>query len=308
MVNVESADPASVTEQVRAFYGSLPFNVEDGVGRAASTVRAVNQIARAYGPLDGELRANPSASVLDVGCGAGRFVNTVAFHYGASVTGVDLCEPALRRAAAVASALRIESRARFVAANLFHLGRSLGADARFAVVNSLGVLHHTADCRGALAAIAPFVAPAGLLHLGLYHRHGRRPFLELFEPFRRRLRDASTDAERRRIEDDAVREYGRLHQGLTDETLVRSWCRDQVFHPHETQHTLQEAVGWLEEVGLQPWLTSINRFERVADWAGLYKLEPSLAELSYQRNVREGRYYPGFFIVLARRPAESSTR
>ena len=301
----ESANLESVTEQVRAFYWSLPFNYQASVEETCLSVRETNQIALAYPPLDAELRANPPSAVLDVGCGAGWFVNSVALHYNVPVTGVDLCEPALRRAAAVANALKIDSRARFIPADLFHLDRSPLADARFPLVNSLGVLHHTADCRGALKAAAERVAPGGLLHLGLYHRYGRQPFLELFEPFRRRWREAATDAQRRAIEDEASQEYGQLHAGLTDETMLRSWCRDQVFHPHETQHTLEEVVGWLGESGLQPVLTSINRFERVRDWASVYKLEPSLAQLSYQRNVRERRYYPGFFVVLARRPQGS---
>ena len=86
-----------------------------------------------------------------------------------------------------------------------------------------------------------------------------------------------------------------------DEALLRSWFRDQVFHPHESQHTLQERYGWLTSMRSQCFSTSINKFQTPNDGGPLSEEEKRMYELSYQRNVREKTYFPGFFTVLAQR-------
>ena len=90
-----------------------------------------------------------------------------------------------------------------------------------------------------------------------------------------------------------------VHAG--DKTMLKSWFRDQVLHPHETQHTLREVCGWLAEHGLSLSSTSINRFEPIENVDSLFALEQTFGERSRQANLTEGRYYPGFFTVLAGR-------
>jgi SAM-dependent methyltransferase len=244
--------------------------------------------------------------VLDVGCGAGWFVNTVAYYYGLNAVGVDLCEPAISRAEAVRDNLNLSARVRYVCADLFQLqNRLLGLAKEFFLVNSIGVLHHTHDCHEALCRVAGLVKANGFVHLGLYHRYGRQPFLELFQPYREAYHKATSDKARHVAEQEAFETYRTLHQ-FTDKTLLRSWFRDQVFHPHESQHTLQDIFGWLTDLGFQCLSTSINGFKTPRDWNALFEAEKEMYELSYQRNVREKTYFPGFFTVLAQRIPQSS--
>lgn len=293
----------AVTDAVRRFYSVLPFNYEGNVAESARTVRECNQIALAYPPLDDVLRRFGGATVLDVGCGVGWFTNTVAYHYRLPSLGIDVCEPALQRAWAVARDLGIDGRVQYHVVDLFQAtAGDWHATKRFALVNCLGVLHHTHDCRRAFQDVAAFVAPGGYLHIGLYHRYGRPPFLQLFRGEREAYEAASSDAERQAVEEQALQRYRELHPPLTDATMLRSWCRDQVLHPHESQHTFQEVYGWLTACGFDCLATSINRFQPVREWERLFGEEERLAEFSYQRNVKEGRYFPGFFIVLAKRP------
>jgi hypothetical protein len=55
---------------------------------------------------------------------------------------------------------------------------------------------------------------------------------------------------------------------------ARSWFRDQVMHPHETQHTLREISEWLTGAGLTLQSTSINAFAPIGDVALLFAQEP----------------------------------
>jgi hypothetical protein len=96
---------------------------------------------------------------------------------------------------------------------------------------------------------------------------------------------------------------GTAFPGRNDESYLRSWFRDQVHHPHETQHTLEEASGWLDRLGLSLRSTSINRFAPIADRDELFALERGSEELSRRRNLDESRSFPGFFTLLAERAA-----
>jgi 2-polyprenyl-3-methyl-5-hydroxy-6-metoxy-1,4-benzoquinol methylase len=296
-----------VTEQVTQFYRVLPFNYEQTVAETCRTIQASNQIAAAYPALDAILASAKQRVVLDVGCGAGWFVNTVAHHYGLDAVGVDLCEPAIHRAQAVSERLALKGRVRYTCADLFHLRTiQLTRSNQFFLVNSLGVLHHTHDCREALLNITSLVKPNGFIHVGLYHRYGRQPFLDLFQPYRVKYDNTTRERDRQAIEQQAFRVYRTLHASTADETLLRSWFRDQVFHPHESQHTFQELHGWLTSVGFQCLSTSINKFQTPNDWRTLFEEEKKMHELSHQRNIREKKYFPGFFTVLAQRRSQIS--
>jgi hypothetical protein len=140
--------------------------------------------------------------------------------------------------------------------------------------------------------VAQWVAPGGCLHLGLYHRYGRRPFLDHF----------TSIAASGGTEEDQYHEFARLNPEITDETHLLSWFRDQVLHPHETQHTFAEIHQLLCEEGFVVRATSINHFKQIGEPTRLYAQEQRYEHLA-KAALRQGRYFPGFFVIWAQRGA-----
>ena len=102
--------------------------------------------------------------VLDVGCGMGRF-SDVASKWGAELTGIDL-------SLAVESAqknLGARPNVRILQADVFQLPF---ARESFDVIFSLGVLHHTPDCRRAFESLVPLLKPGGVIAIWVYARLG----------------------------------------------------------------------------------------------------------------------------------------
>jgi SAM-dependent methyltransferase len=275
----------ATTGRVLGFYQELPFNCYSNAADTAIELMRANRL-KEYPVLDEELTRRKNLSVLDVGCGAGWFTLSCAHHYGHRTTGIDINHVALRQARNVARFLPSGEVARFIETNLFEFD----PDEPFDVVNSLGVLHHTPDCPAAVKRAASWVAPGGWFHLGLYHLYGRRPFLEHFK----KMQDGgATNA-------TLYREFARLTPDITDETHRQSWFRDQVLHPHETQHTLAEAKMWLAEVGFEIVATSLNGFRPMASVDAVIQDESRQESLA-QAALAGGRYFPGFYVVWARR-------
>lgn len=268
--------------EVLAFYRELPFNMWGSDGDHVAAVRSGVSL-RNQPPLDALLE--PSHSVLEVGCGVGWMSCQIAQAYGCHVMGIDFNPVVVDVARRTAAAMNLS--AQFEAADLFAYVPAAPAD----VCVSLGVLHHTNDCHEALLRCATeFIRPGGHFYVGLYHAHGRRPFLDHFSDLVAR---GATEAAR-------VAEFARLRGMATDDTHLYSWYRDQVIHPHETQHTLAEILDVLAPVGVELLSTSVNRFETIDSVKHVLALEPAL-ESTGRRWLAEGRYYPGFFTAMFRR-------
>jgi 2-polyprenyl-3-methyl-5-hydroxy-6-metoxy-1,4-benzoquinol methylase len=277
------AQPVSETAaKVLAFYGSLPFNRHATAAAQAAGIRR-HDATEAYPVLRPLLQ--PGTQVLDAGCGTGWLSNSMRLRYPARVTGVDFNPSAITFAQEVARALGVDTA--FAVADLF----SYSPGTRYDVIVSIGALHHTGDCHGAIRRIvSDLLAPGGHFFIGLYHHHGRAPFLAHFDALRARGADEATlfDA------------YRQLHPRTQDETHLRSWFRDQVLHPHETQHTLTELLPVLRDAGLELTATSLNSFATIDDLPALLASEAGQRDLAIQR-LQEGRYFPGFFLLLARK-------
>ena len=152
----------------------------------------------------------------------------------------------------------------------------------------LGVLHHTDNCLLAIKSLLTnTVAKGGMLYVGLYHTHGRTPFLRYFEDLKKQ--GASEEA--------LFTKYRELQSYLKDETHLRSWFRDQVLHPHETQHTLVEVMEYLKDQNVTLLSTSLNRFQPIKDVAEVYAMEKGYEDLGLKA-LAEKRYFPGFFTFL----------
>lgn len=109
------------------------------------------------------------ATVLDAGCGSGRFCQLFADHGAATVVGVDMNE-------AVDEAARHYSRypnIHIVQGNIFALPFRRDA---FDLIWCNGVVHHTPDAAGAHRSLAKHVRPGGVLYVWVYAAR--------FNPFR----------------------------------------------------------------------------------------------------------------------------
>lgn len=281
--STEPANPAG--GQVLEFYRTLPFNMTQGPEAAAEAIRTRNSAAE-YPPL---LKlVHPGKRVLEVGCGIGWMANTLAFHQGAAVTAIDFNPVALEFARETAR--QLGTSVAFKEEDLF----AFKPDRPFDVVLSLGVLHHTSDCMGTLAHICrTMVRAGGFAFVGLYHKFGRRPFLEHFAALRAQGLS----------EEDLLQRFAALFGDQSiDELHVRSWFRDQVLHPHETQHTLAEVIPVLGANGLSMLAHSLNDFDRSDAIEPDPEFEAAQESLA-RGHLERGAYWPGFFCFLAKKSA-----
>lgn len=122
---------------------------------AESTESAETFVAKT-GLTEGDLRGK---IVLDYGCGSGRF-SEVATRNGARVVGLDISS------AVDVAAENLRDRP-FVGVQGDALSPPFRADA-FDVVFSIGVLHHTPDCRRGVKCAARLVRLGGVIALWLY--------------------------------------------------------------------------------------------------------------------------------------------
>jgi 2-polyprenyl-3-methyl-5-hydroxy-6-metoxy-1,4-benzoquinol methylase len=267
--------------EVLEFYKSLPFNYQDSVENQVKAIRSRDSVS-AYPVLPPLLKKG--VSVLEVGCGTGWLSNAISFYYKSSVLGLDFNPVAIARAREVAQAMKLK--ASFEVADFF----VYQPNTLFDVVVSLGVLHHTDNCQAAVRRIClGFVRPGGYVMIGLYHHYGRQPFLDHFQE----MKDSGA------TEKEMLARYRELHP-LKDETHLMSWFRDQVLHPHETQHTLAEMLPILQETGMELVSTSINRFQPIDSVEKLLEEEITYRDIGSER-LQENKYFPGFFVFLARK-------
>ena len=124
---------------------------------ANGTTRSRDTFLEKTGLALDELRGK---TVLDVGCGMGRFAEIVA-EAGARVVAVDLSSSV----DAAAGNLRRFETAAVVQADVFALPFAREC---FDVIYSIGVLHHTPDTRAAFLKLPPHLKPGGQIAVWLY--------------------------------------------------------------------------------------------------------------------------------------------
>lgn len=137
---------------------------------------------------------------------------------------------------------------------------------------------------------ASLTKSSGRIFIGLYHKYGRMPFLNYFNEMKENGAD----------EEVLFENYRELHKKYVDDVQVRSWFLDQVLHPYESQHTLQEMVPILREADVKLIGTSINNFDPIDDLEKLYALEKKLYNRGMQY-LKAKKYYPGFFCILGQK-------
>ena len=267
---------------VLKFYEKNPFNYGQSVKKQTEAV-IIKKITDYYPNLDPYINKKETIDALEVACGTGWFSNGLALHHNVWAVGIDFNKIAIKRATDVKENLPCIRPPQFLIRDLFKYipateARLSGKTGKFDFVSSLGVLHHTGYMPNALKKICcDFVKPEGHIFIGLYHKYGRKPFLEEFK----KLKNRGTS------EEDMFSRYRELSP-IKDETLLRSWFIDQVLHPYETSHTLEEIKLILQECDMTLIESSIKGNEEDLELIAQHKLE-------------ENKYWPGFFTFVARK-------
>jgi SAM-dependent methyltransferase len=125
----------------------------------------------AYSFCTGQKPARHNIRILDAGCGSG--VSTeylVHLNPLAEVIGIDLSAGTLAVAQERCQRSGVADRVQFKQLSLFDADQLPG---KFDFINSVGVLHHTADPIRGIQALAQKLAPGGIFHIFVYAELGR---------------------------------------------------------------------------------------------------------------------------------------
>jgi SAM-dependent methyltransferase len=203
------------------------------------------------------------ATVLDAGCGMGRYLR-VAAEAGAKVVGLDLSW-AVQAAKELTAGLPVE----IVRGDLLRLPL---AEASFDHIYSLGVLDHTPDPRAAFLGLTRLLKPGGRIAVWVYERE--RPALERIMNAHRAVSTrlplpalvalsrvtAPIGGLKRRLMASPSRLLARTGVALNLLTIGVSMHPDPEVRVCDTldwyaprylsRHTLEEVKGWFHEAGL----------------------------------------------------------
>lgn len=190
--------------------------------------------------LAGPLPVLAGATVLDVGCGSGD-VAVALRHSGALVVGLDLTRAAVLRTR--------RQGVTSIQGDALHLPLRNGVIGH---TTAIGVLHHTPDCRRALAELARITVPGGRIVAMVYARW--TPYHLLYmsaRPLRAAVPVACLDLLPR-----PVLALARLvvwlqrRQHLRDED-IKGLIADQIWTPQASFHSARQLRQWARELGLE---------------------------------------------------------
>ena len=260
-------------EKVLEFYKELPFNIRESVNDHVITI--MDKSISDHYP---QLKPIVKNTAIEIGCGVGWLSNSLALHDNSKVQSIDYNPVVIERAKDISEYM--DTKVKFECADLFKWKPTSSVD----LVVSLGVLHHTNDCIGGVKRICnSMVKEGGHVFIGLYHKYGRKPFLDHFKDM----------MEMGCKEETLYQRYRELDSRFDDETHARSWFRDQVLHPHETQHTMKEMNQVLEECNMTLVTSNVPEDEE-----SLYQVGVD--------HLSNDTYWPGFFTFLAKKNVRST--
>jgi 2-polyprenyl-3-methyl-5-hydroxy-6-metoxy-1,4-benzoquinol methylase len=197
-------------------------------------------------------------TVLDAGCGMGRFSEVVARWGAAKVVAIDLSGSV---GAAYENLAAYES-VTVVQADLQSPPLEEGS---FDIVFSIGVLHHTPDTRRAFLNLAHYVKPGGIYSVWVYSRRLRftlaggsliRPFTKRMEPHRllriiRRVEPTLTSLKRRLGRAAPLVNVIVPVSGHSDPEWRVLDTFDWYSPTFQWKHSFEEVESWFRELGYQ---------------------------------------------------------
>lgn len=219
----------ALRERTRAHYDEYPF-IEGGPDRVAWWKEYLRELLP-----DAEIRGR---SIVDIGSSVGEIARGFS-ERGAAVTCLDVSGASLRRCR------KINRHAPVLQASALDLPFP---DASFDHAVSIGVLHHTPDCRRGFGEAARVAKPGGRVVVFLYNaRNIYRWIYAAWGPIRRRwpLESAPLFLAR------GLQPFARAHlkQELSDRQLLHL-LGDKLWTPQATFHSIDEVRRWGEEEGL----------------------------------------------------------
>ena len=219
----ETGEGEDITSQIKSFYEINPFPDYDGLEEFGELVSKGYENKFAHDLINS---IGYNKLILECGCGTGQMTHFLQLNNNHTL-GVDLSLPSLALAVEHKRRNKLK-RAHFAQMNLFRLGIK---DASFDVVISHGVLHHTYDAKLAFSKIVRKTKPGGIIILGLYNSYARIPTWirsKLINCFGPNIDKIYRDEKRNR-------------------KTANTWIQDQYFNPHETWHSIKEAMEWFDE-------------------------------------------------------------
>lgn len=168
--NFANAGAGNISQAVARLYDTYPFPPEPLLDKAPPGYNWRWHWQAAYGFCAGRKPAQDRVRILDAGCGTG--VGTeylVHLNPQAEVVGVDLSAGAI----AVAEERCRRSGADRVTFHHLSLYDVEQIPGEFDLINCVGVLHHLPDPVRGIQALAPKLAPGGLMHIFVYADLGR---------------------------------------------------------------------------------------------------------------------------------------
>ena len=228
---------SQLQQQTRSHYNQYPF-IEGGANRVAWWRDYLREF------LPDELIRN--RLIVDVGSSVGEITRGL-IDRGARMACLDVSDDSLRRCRAINPE-----------ADVLH-GTALELpfpDAAFDHAISIGVLHHTPDCRRGFRELARVTAPGGVVLVFLYN------FWSIYNPIYRMFAPVRAVAPLRRVPRwllYSLQPFARAHLGQSlDETQLRNLLGDKLWTPQATFHSVSQVRRWGREEGLE--LTGFKRF------------------------------------------------
>jgi SAM-dependent methyltransferase len=194
---------------------------------------------------------------LEAGCGYGRFVDVVE-QEGGEIVGCDLSTKSIELAQ---SFVGLRPRVHLVQCDLFRPPFRKGI---FNSIFSIGVLHHTPDCKKAFEALTSFLATRGQISIWVYHPSNQadvaawRCFTTKWSPstlYAWCIVNQALFSGFRMV--PVLRwKFNKLIPGSVPKPGQDFWQRvredfDNLSPQYASSHTADEVVSWFEEAGLK---------------------------------------------------------
>jgi SAM-dependent methyltransferase len=251
----QTARIQAVTDTVADLYNTYPFPPEPLTDDAPPGYNWRWSWSAAYNFCAGRISDRPNLRILDAGCGTGCSTEyLVALNPGAEITAIDISPGALE-VAKERCQRSVNGGATFKHLSLFDADQLEG---EFDLINSVGVLHHTADPARGLKALADKLAPGGIMHIFVYGELGRWEITLMQEAI------ALLQGDKRGDFKDGVAIGRQIFAALPETNRLRKreeerWAlengRDECFadmyvHPQEIDFNVRTLFDWIDGSGL----------------------------------------------------------